>query len=141
MRARSINIAFLVLLGAAIAIAGVTARAADTSPAPGASPLLVFIRNYHYYPASLTIKPGDTVQFRNDDLSASHTISSTKNLFDSGNMDRGVVWSYTFKKPGKYEYTCRYHPYMLGTVIVEGGSPEPASTAASYTPTPGPGGY
>ena len=143
MRARLVNIAFLVLLAASITVAGVTARAADSSPAPSASAIFVDIRDYHYYPPSVTIKPGQTVQWRNDDLQVAHTISSTKNLFDSGNMDRGVVYSYTFTKPGKYEYSCRYHPYMMGTVIVEGGSPAPANSAAptpGYGPSPG-GGY
>ena len=139
MRARSIDFAFLALLVTAIAIAGATAKAADTSPAPSGSPVYVVIRNSIYYPASVTIKPGQTVSWRNDDLQYSHTVTSTTNLFNSANMDRGVTWTHTFAKPGKYPYTCQYHPFMQGTVIVEGGSPAPAGASAA-TPAPPPAG-
>jgi len=153
MRARSIDFALLALLITAIAIAGAAAKAADSvPPVTTASPVAVIIRNSVYYPASVTIKPGQTVTWRNDDVQYSHTVTSTKNLFSSGNMDRGVVWSYTFAKPGTYPYTCKYHPFMQGTVIVEGGSPAPggATTApaapspagvGTAAPTTNPGGY
>jgi plastocyanin len=145
MRPRLMNLAFFALLGGAVLVAGVATQAAKGAPDPSASPIFVDIRDYHYYPPSVTIKVGQTVLWRNDDVQVAHTITSTTNLFDSGNMDRGVQWSYTFTKPGKYPYTCRYHPYMQGIVTVE-GSPAPAAPGAATTPpttapTVGPGGY
>ena len=92
------------------------APASTGSPAPAASPIMVYIRNFAFVPSSLTIKVGQSVTWRNDDQ-ASHTVTSDKGLFDT-NLDRGVVFTYTFTKEGKYAYTCRYHPYMTGTITV-----------------------
>jgi len=39
--------------------------------------------------------------------------------FDSGNMDSGATYQFTFKTPGSYDY-CTYHPFMKGTVVVQG---------------------
>jgi len=160
MRARLIDFALFALLVTAIAIAGGNARAANwtasaATPAPSTTPAFVVIRNSIYYPASITVKVGETVSWRNDDLQYSHTVTSTTNLFNSGNMDRGVAWSHAFAKAGKYPYTCKYHPFMQGTVIVEGGSPAPGSpgpagaaatpaaapAVGTAAPTTNPGGY
>jgi len=140
---------FVALSAAAlfVAAAGAGTASAD-SPAPAASPLMVFIRNSLYYPNSVTVKVGSTVTWRNDDTQFSHTVTSTTNVFDSKNMDRGVVYSYTFKKPGKYPYTCTYHPYMQGMVIVtdENGNVPASSGSATASPAsvgpppPSPGG-
>ena len=133
-------------LGAMIAgAAGVTASA--DSPPPTASPVMVFIRNSIYYPSSITVKTGSTVTWRNDDTQLSHTVTSTTGVFDSKNLDRGVVYSYKFTKAGKYPYTCTYHPFMHGTVIVtdDGSTPAdssaPAPAASSYTPPAPSSGY
>ena len=128
-----------------VAAAGTrSAVAYAESPAPSASPVMVFIRNSLFYPASVTIKAGTTVTWRNDDVQLSHTVTSTTGVFDSKNMDRGVVYSYTFKKPGKYPYTCTYHPFMKGMVIVtdeNGNVPaDSSSPSSSYSP-PSSSGY
>jgi plastocyanin len=120
-----------------VAAAGIRTASAD-SPAPAASPVMVIIRNSLFYPSTVTVKVGTTVTWRNDDVQFSHTVTSTTNVFDSKNMDRGVVYSYTFKKPGKYPYTCTYHPYMQGMVIVtdENGNVPAASSGATGSPAP-----
>ena len=130
---------FLALLLGSTIVAATSAAVADSSssvsPAPSASPIVVYMRNYQYLPASLTIKPGTTVTWRNDDT-ASHTATSTTGVFDSRNLDRGVVYSYTFTKPGKYSYTCSYHPYMTGLIIVTGPGDASAPAAPPATPVP-----
>ena len=67
---------------------------------------------------TVTIKPGDTVQFVNED-STPHTVTATDKSFDSGNMDQNAKWSHTFKDAGTYAYICTYHTYMKGTVVVK----------------------
>ena len=44
--------------------------------------------------------------------------------FDSGNIDAGGSYSYTFNVPGTYQYVCLPHELagMIGVVVVEGGS-------------------
>ncbi|HZV78284.1 MAG TPA: cupredoxin family copper-binding protein [Candidatus Binatus sp.] len=88
---------------------------ADATASP--SPALVVIRNYAFMPASITIKTGSTVQWRNDD-SASHTATAPDGTFDSKNLDHGQTYTFTFTKAGTYAYTCSYHPNMTGKIVV-----------------------
>ena len=73
-----------------------------------------------YSPANFTIRLGATVTWVNHD-SAPHTVTSTSGMFDSGNIDGGAVYEFTFTKPGTYQYTCSYHAWMKGTIIVTAG--------------------
>jgi plastocyanin len=109
------------LLCAAVAAALVgfgrlDARAQAT--APPASIVVVHIKNFAFVPASVTIKPGDSVQFINDDSTA-HTATAADKSFDSGNLDQNAKWTHVFKTAGTFAYICTYHPYMKGTVVVK----------------------
>jgi plastocyanin len=86
-------------------------------------------------PATLTVTVGDTVTWTNAD-SMPHTASAEDGAFDSGNLDPGQAFSFTFTEPGTYEYRCDYHSDMQGTIVVEAAASEP-STAATATATPG----
>jgi plastocyanin len=100
------------------------AGAAD-SPAPAASaaPIVVHAKDFAYKPLELTVAVGTTVTFVNDD-DTSHTVTAVtmgddkKPLFDSGNLDKGQKWSFTFKKPGTYQYLCTYHAFMKAQIVV-----------------------
>jgi plastocyanin len=106
------------------------AGAAD-SPAPAASaaPIVVHAKDFAYKPLELTIAVATTVTFVNDDDTA-HTVTAAslgddkKPIFDSGNLDKGQKWSFTFKKPGTYQYLCGYHAFMKAKIVVT----SPAST-------------
>jgi FtsP/CotA-like multicopper oxidase with cupredoxin domain len=66
----------------------------------------------------VVIGVNNTVMWMNNDNSI-HTITSvTAGLFDSGNLNAGQSWTYTFKTPGTYQYHCIYHSWMTGTVVV-----------------------
>ncbi|MGI0091135.1 MAG: cupredoxin domain-containing protein, partial [Nitrososphaerales archaeon] len=54
---------------------------------------------------------------------APHTVTSQSvppgaAAFDSGNMLKGAVFSYTFIVPGSYTYYCKYHAWMVANVTV-----------------------
>jgi len=72
-----------------------------------------------YSPSTITVVIGvnNTVEWVNNDT-APHTVTATDHSFDSGNLNPGDTWTYTFTKPGTYTYACTYHPWMKGTVIV-----------------------
>jgi plastocyanin len=97
-------------------------RAPTPTPTPKPRPVTVHIKmtNAGYSPGSKTIPVGSTVIWTNDGGIA-HTVTATSGpvMFDSGNMDPGATFQYTFTKPGTYEYDCQYHPYMTGTIIVQ----------------------
>lgn len=68
----------------------------------------------------LTVSVGTTVTWTNDDPEMLHTVTDVDGRFDSGFLELGESWSYTFTEPGEYEYYCLPHPWMRAMVIVEG---------------------
>lgn len=46
------------------------------------------------------------------------TVTSDTGLFDSGPIQPGGSFSYTFSSPGVYAYHCVFHPWMMGRVTV-----------------------
>jgi plastocyanin len=66
----------------------------------------------------IIIAAGTTVIWENRD-NTQHTTTSTSNppLWDSGIMNPGQNFNFTFSSTGTYNYICNVHP-MAGTVIV-----------------------
>ena len=84
---------------------------------PGAQ-YTVEIRDFTFAPDTLTVPSGTTVTWVNRD-SAPHTATSTTDAFDSGRLEQGQTYSYTFDEAGTFEYSCTVHPSMpRGKVIV-----------------------
>ena len=80
----------------------------------------VTISNYAYQPTKITVKVGTKVTWKNED-SVAHTVTTERSAplaFDSGLFNKGESFSYTFEKPGQYDYLCTPHPYMKGSVVV-----------------------
>ena len=71
-----------------------------------------------FYPVSLTIKAGDTVRWENNCCSGC-SVTSDNGLFDSGKLNRGQSFSFTFINPGIYPYHCIKIEEMKGTIIVQ----------------------
>ncbi|MFN0073699.1 MAG: cytochrome D1 domain-containing protein [Chloroflexota bacterium] len=71
------------------------------------------------FPALSPISPGQTLTFHNDD-SVPHTVTSVNRAFDSGEIDTSRNFRLTIDAPGTYEYFCVLHPYMRGSVVVQG---------------------
>lgn len=88
----------------------IPAGAATNSKLPGFSPPTIVV----------VIGKNNTVVWTNDDT-APHTVTASDRSFDSGNMNPNQSFSYTFTIPGTYNYSCQYHPWMNGTVIVKQG--------------------
>ena len=91
-----------------------------------------------FSPASLSVQVGDTVTWTNVDDSP-HTVSSA--AFDSGNLDAGQTYAFTFTEAGTFSYRCNYHDEMTAGITVakaasgsgEGGGAPAASTPAAST--------
>ncbi|MCC6790150.1 MAG: cupredoxin family copper-binding protein [Thermomicrobiales bacterium] len=75
------------------------------------------IVDFAFNPGTIEIAAGTTVTWTNTD-SVPHTVSQTGGGFESGKLDQGQRFSFTFDEPGPYEYFCQYHPNMTGTIIV-----------------------
>jgi len=78
----------------------------------------VLIQNKAFNPDSITVDVNTTVKWTNKDA-AVYTVTSANGLFDSGNMGKGVTFSYQFNNAGTYSYKCSFDPGMTGTVIVQ----------------------
>ena len=78
----------------------------------------VDISGFAFVPQTLSVSPGTTVTWTNND-SSSHTIASNDNLFQSGNLAKGATFSHTFGQKGTFNYHCSIHPSMTGKIIVE----------------------
>jgi plastocyanin len=100
-----------ILGGAMITLLGAASAFANTQT--------VTINNYTFMPATMTVHPGDTVTWTNQD-SIPHTATALDGKsFDSGAIDPGASWSFVFTKAGDYTYRCAIHPDMRGTVTVK----------------------
>ena len=77
----------------------------------------VKIDNFSFTPETLTVDPGTTVTWVNqDDLP--HTVASDDKVFKSRALDTDEKFAYTFTKPGTYAYFCSLHPKMVAKVVV-----------------------
>ena len=78
--------------------------------------------NLRFYPSSLTINEGDTVRFMWGDEILPHNSVEENGLFDSGEPEREVNYSYTFgyDQDGVYDFFCEPHEAvgMDGTITV-----------------------
>ena len=75
-----------------------------------------------YIPAGVSVAPGSTVTWSNDDTAA-HTVTSSPESpmeFNSGLFMPGETYDVTFDDPGEYPYLCIVHPWMTGVVVVDG---------------------
>ncbi len=78
----------------------------------------VKIEGFAFNVNSMTVGVGTTVKWMNKD-SVAHTVTSDSGKFESGLLNNGQTWEFTFKEPGTYDYHCAPHPFMKGTIIVK----------------------
>jgi plastocyanin len=128
------------LVGAVIALTTLVAP-----PPTRAAQHAVQIADSAFSPATMTITVGDTVTWTNAD-GRPHTVTSNDGVFDSGNLDEGQTFSFTFSEPGTYTYRCNYHDQMQATIVVEAAaapapatSPSAGGTASGGTDAPATG--
>jgi plastocyanin len=76
------------------------------------------ITKHNFSRPTLTVPAGTTVTWLNRDEDL-HTVVSTTLAFKSAGLETDEAYSYTFTKPGVYEYFCTLHPLMTGKVIVK----------------------
>jgi len=121
---------------AAFGLPALACGAASTAPsAPAAGPKVVVTINKdsQYAPTSLEIVVGTTVMWKNEDryqhtsthaptgeikFNADHSFDLTGAEFNVIEDENGGSGSFTFTKPGTYQYFCLWHNAMRATVIV-----------------------
>jgi plastocyanin len=96
----------------------------NSQPQNQASSQTINLANISFNPKETTIKAGTTVIWMNKDNMA-HTVTADDKSFDSGNLNPGDTFKFTFAKAGTYHFYCRYHggpngQGMSGTIVVTG---------------------
>ncbi|MGH9002444.1 MAG: plastocyanin/azurin family copper-binding protein, partial [Acidimicrobiia bacterium] len=134
---RALIVAFFVVV-LVVALAGVA-----SPPVHAAATADVDVENYRFGPDDLVIDPGTTVTWTA--LEGDHTVTS-----EGGSFDELIAqdysphsFSYTFDKPGRYNYYCGFHAQKGMRAVVEvrdpSGSPttveQPTTTTAWSPPT------
>jgi plastocyanin len=89
----------------------------EAAAATGAA--AVDIANFAFNPAVTEVAVGTTVTWTNND-SAPHTVTQqpSGSGFQSGTLEPGSSFSFTFDAAGTYDYYCEFHAGMTGQVIV-----------------------
>lgn len=86
---------------------------------PGAA---VTVQLFQYEPAQLEIKTGTTVTWVNqDDIQHTVTLGTPENQNGTVNLSlpgKSATASFTFDRPGEYEYFCDRHQSMRGRILV-----------------------
>ena len=76
----------------------------------------VSIKNFSFTPAEIKIKPGEGIDWTNND-NATHRIEIADGT-KSYDLPVGGRFTFVFTKAGEYSYICGIHPSMKGKVIV-----------------------
>jgi len=83
-------------------------------PEPG----VVYAYRTLYVPnVAVEVAVGDTLVFENRD-EVVHTLTSDEGLFDSGPIEAGEDYGYSYAEPGTYGVHCEIHPTMRAQVVV-----------------------
>jgi plastocyanin len=105
-----------------VAVAGLLiASAAAMRPAYAEdNTVAVTVRDDRFADSRQTVPAGTTVTWTHKGNNG-HTVTALDGSFDSGLLERGDEFSFTFSEPGIYQYICRQHILngMRGTITVE----------------------
>lgn len=109
------------LVLAVIVVAG--AACSSDEPKTGATtPSAVTMQGFLFKPSMLSVEAGNAVVWTNRDDIA-HTVTSgspgaVTMVFDSGDKTRGQAFTHTFGASGTFDYFCKNHNGMTGSVTV-----------------------
>jgi plastocyanin len=85
----------------------------------GAAEPMVNIDNFTFSPTPLTIAPGATVTWVNED-DIPHSIYCEALSLRSHPMDTKESFAHRFDQRGTFNYVCGIHPHMRGRIVVGG---------------------
>jgi plastocyanin len=95
-----------------------SSKTPSATVAPNAASNAVSITSAGFQPNALTVKVGTTVTWTDND-SAAHTVTSdTAGVFDSGPINQGVTFKFTFSQAGTFTYHSTSDTGWTGTITV-----------------------
>ncbi|MEA2512909.1 MAG: hypothetical protein QOJ59_2396 [Thermomicrobiales bacterium] len=93
---------------------------AESGGETAAGEVAVKIYDFGFDPPTLTIEVGTTVTWTNSGAVQHTTVSFNKGkkTWDSDIMEAGDTYSFTFDRPGTFDYLCGLHPNMKAVIKV-----------------------
>src|SRR5215467_8537670 len=91
----------------------------------------VIMKGIRFQPAELTVHPGETVEFKNEDIFA-HTVTADDRSFNSGLIQPDSSWKMTIQKTGTIAYHCTPHPNMKAMLVTSSGTPAKETNGAAH---------
>ena len=91
----------------------------DSGGGGGGGGAEVSMEGIKFVPADVTVKPGDTVTWTNNDSVGHDVTGDNFKSGDAGAMQGGDTFEFTFDKAGTFDYVCTVHPGMEGSVTVK----------------------
>ena len=85
---------------------------------PRGTTVRVSIQKMKFNPATVSVRPGDTVTWVNNDQH-DHTVEAADRSFASGTISPGETYSHKVTREGTINYTCSLHPRMRGALNVK----------------------
>ncbi|MCB0994945.1 MAG: cupredoxin domain-containing protein [Acidimicrobiales bacterium] len=92
--------------------------ASDDGSAVAGEGVTITIDNFDFG-EPVTVAAGQTVTVQNDD-GPPHTWTAVDESFDSEAIASGASYEHTFDAPGSYDFFCKFHPSMTGSITVTG---------------------
>ena len=134
----------LAAVAAAITVAGLGCRTGGGPVTTGgrqepASVIVISDAPTEFMPRTVTVKVGDTVEWKNTGGIA-HSVEFVGEALPQGtaSSESGLMaphegYSFTFTAPGSYAYICRFHVIngMIGKIIVVPEQPASGTTAGT----------
>lgn len=77
----------------------------------------VVVERFAFVPATLTVRPGDTVIWINRDY-APHTATAKGGGWGTRTLAREQTAKRVFRAAGTFDYFCKFHPHMRGRIVV-----------------------
>ena len=109
-------------------------RATVAPPVAAAGANLAIVDFNHQ---DLTVAEGTTVTWTNAG-EVIHTTTSNDGLWDSGVLESGQNFHFTFTQAGSFAFFCAIHPSMTATITVTGPPGAQAAPTAAAVPTSAP---
>lgn len=103
--------------------------AAQSNQSDSGAATVVVIKQMHFDPQEISVKVGDTVEWKNEDI-FTHTVTADDGSFDSGPIAPGKSWKMTANHAGSIGYHCRPHPNMTARLVAQ-SSAEPANASGA----------
>jgi plastocyanin len=103
-----------------------------TAATPPYTAIIIDSGSPYFVPKSATVSTGAPIRWENP-TPTEHTVTHVGCLedgngcaFDSGLVLPNDTYTHPGLTPGKYQYICRIHPIMHGTIIVTDSTPVPS---------------